>query len=417
MNALGIFARRNLGHFVGAALLLTLPFAARAEDWPRWRGPDLNGITREKGWATRWPSEGPRQVWKAAVGTGFSSVAVSEGRLFTLGNKEATDTVYCLDAASGKPLWTHSYPCPLDPKYYEGGPGSTPTVEAGRVYTLSKRGHLFCFNIADGKPVWEKDLIAELGVRKPEWGFSGSPLVDGDLLVLNVGGAGTGVEKGTGKVAWRSDTNAAGYATPVPYTAEGKRCAILFSGKSLVAVRAEDGRELWRYPWVTKWDINASEPILVGTKLFVSTFDRGCALLELASGKPIPIWQNKNMANHFNGCVVMDNLIFGMHGNTDQALKELRCLDFGTGEIKWRHEGFGLGALCGADGKLLILGDRGQLAVADPSAESFKPLAQAQVMGGKCWTVPVLANGKIYCRNAEGTLICLDVSKKGVASK
>src|SRR5688572_2957474 len=152
-----------------AALSLTvclLATALRADDWPRWRGPDLNGVSRETGWTTSWPKEGPKQLWKAEVGIGFSGVTVAEGRVFTMGNENETDTVFCFDEKSGKLVWKHSYPCPLDPKYYEGGPGASPTVDGARVFTLSKRGHLFCFDAGTGKVVWQKNLLEELGVKK-----------------------------------------------------------------------------------------------------------------------------------------------------------------------------------------------------------------------------------------------------------
>lgn len=384
---------------------------SRADDWPNWRGPDLNGISKEKGWTTHWPQEGPKQLWKASVGIGFSSVAVARGRLFTLGNTNETDTVFCFDAENGRELWKHSYACPLDAVYYEGGPGSTPTVDAEKVYTLSKRGHLFCFEAANGKVVWQRNLIEELGVTKPRWGFAGSPLVEGDRLILNVGGAGTAVEKATGRTVWTSGTNASGYATPVPFVVGGERCAAIFSSKALIGVRMRDGRELWQHPWLTKWDLNITNPILDGERLFISTFDRGCALLKLEAGPPKLVWQNKSMANHFNSGVCLDGFLYGIDGNSDDPARDFRCVELATGQMKWQQKGFGLGSVMAADGKLIVLSERGELVVAEANPAKFNPLAQAQVLGGKCWTVPVLANGRIYCRNAQGTLICLDVRR------
>ncbi len=383
-----------------------------AGDWPRWRGPELNGISKETGWSTAWPATGPPQLWRASVGTGFSSVSVAQGRLFTLGNKNETDTVYCLDAGTGKEVWRHSYQCPLDAKYYEGGPGATPTVDGEKVYTLSKRGHLFSFAAASGKVAWQKNVAEELGVKKPEWGFASSPVVHGNLLILNMGTAGTAVDKLTGKVVWKTGTDLASYASAIPFTAEqGADAFAIFSGKALFGVLAGDGKELWRHPWSTRWDINAVDPILIGdNKLFVSTFDRGCALLQLTSGAPRIVWENKNMANHFNSCVFWDGYLYGVHGNTDQAEKDLRCIDATTGERKWKYDGLGLGSLMVANGNLIVLGERGELVIAPASPNKFSPTARAQVLGGKCWTVPVLANGRLYCRNAQGTLICLDVS-------
>ncbi|MDB6031893.1 MAG: qgdA, partial [Verrucomicrobiales bacterium] len=356
-----------------------------------------------------WSSAQPANLWKAEVGIGFSAVSVADGRAFTIGNKDSTDTVYCFDAVTGKELWKYSYACPIDAKYYEGGPGSTPTVDGAQVFTLSKRGQLFCLDAATGKKNWEKNLMEELGVKKPEWGFAGSPLVQGNLLLLNLGEAGTALNKTTGKIEWSSGKDAAGYATPVPYKMSKEPCVAIFSGKALVGVRVQDGKEQWRYPWIERWSINAAEPILVdGNKWFISTFGKGCALLEMqARSAPKVLWENKYMGNHFNGCLYLNGCFFGIHGNTDQPEKEFRCLDAKTGAIRWQQKGFGLGSLSGAKNTLLILSDRGELTLAAANPEKFDRLAQAQVLGGKCWTVPVLANGRIYLRNAQGTVVCL----------
>jgi outer membrane protein assembly factor BamB len=396
--------------------LLVLRFcsiaAARAEgiDWYRWRGPDLNGISKEIGWLGAWPKEGPPQLWKASVGTGFSSLAVSQSRVYTLGNAGGQDTVFCFDAHSGRLIWKHSYACPLDAQYYEGGPGSTPTVDSERVYTLSKRAQLFCFEAGSGQVLWQKDLMQELGVAKPRWGFAGSPLVEGDLLLLNAGTAGTALDKKTGKVIWTSGKAAAGYATPVPVNLNGQRCVLVFGSKALFAVNEKSGQQLWEFPWVTHWDINAADPIVVGDAVFVSTFDRRGALLRLGAPKPTEIWRSRSMGNHFNSGVAIDGYLYGIDGDTDRSeAPELRCLDLKTGQVQWSHKGLGLGSLMAAEGKLIVLSDKGELVIAEASPSAFKPVARAQVLGGKCWTVPVLSHGKIYCRNARGDVVCLDV--------
>lgn len=397
--------------FFSLCAVAILTTSTRADDWPRWRGPDLNGISREKNWSVHWPKEGPRQLWKQSVGVGFSSVAVADGRVFTIGNARATDTVFCFDAETGKELWKYSYPCELDAVYYEGGPGSTPTLESGRVYTLSKRGHLFCFDAATGKVLWQKNLMTELGVEKPRWGFAGSPLIEGDLLILNLGDAGTAIDKHSGKIVWTSGKTPSGYATPIPITVNAERQLAIFSAKALVAVRLSDGAPRWRHSWETRWDINAADPIVVdGRRLFVSTFDRGCALLDVGAESPRVIWQNKNIANHFNSGVLINGHVYGVHGNTDQAERDLRCLDVNTGELKWKFTGLGLGSLIAANDHLIVLSDRGELVLAPANPQGFKPIARAQVLGGKCWTPPALANGRIYCRNAAGTLVCVDVA-------
>ena len=384
-----------------------------ADDWPRWRGPDMTGLSREKGWTADWPKEGPKLLWRANVATGFSAVAVAQGCLFTLGNSNETEIVWCLDAATGRQLWRHSYACPSDPQYHEGGPGATPTLDGARVYTLGKRGHLFCLEAATGKVVWQRNVTNELGAVKPRWGFAGSPLFVGDLLILNAGAAGGALDRQTGKAVWNSGTNAAGYATPVPYSADGERCVAIFAAKALVGVRVRDGRVLWRHPWETKWDINAVDPIPVGQRFFVSSFDRGGALLDVSDRPPKIVWENREMLNNFNSCVHLNGFLYGVNGHFDHPYRDLRCLDAATGEVKWKYESLGLGSLMAADGKLIVLSDKGELVVAEATPIGFKPLARAHVLGGKCWTVPVLANGRIYCRNATGTLICLDVRGTG----
>src|SRR5262245_45039837 len=175
-----------------AALNLT------AADWPQWRGPDRNGISSERNWRTDWPADGPKILWRASVGTGFSSISVSQGRVYKMGNTENRDMIWCFDAVTGKTIWKHTYDCQLGPKYYEGGPGSTPTVDRDRVYTISKWGDVFCLDAAKGDLIWQRDLRKDPGVTPNEWGLSGSPLIYGDLVILNAGAAGTALDRNTG---------------------------------------------------------------------------------------------------------------------------------------------------------------------------------------------------------------------------
>ena len=386
------------------ALVALGTFTASAVDWPRWRGPDLNGISPEKGWQTQWPAEGPKQLWKASVGTGFSSFSVSDGRVYTMGNTTNTDWVFCLEATTGKRVWGHSYPCPLAANNFEGGPCATPTVADGRVYTFSRKGDLFCLDAAKGTVIWSKNLNRELGLEIPTWGCASSALVEGAMVVVNMGSAGVALDRKSGKVVWVSAKGPGAYATPVPLKIGSERCLAIMSRQSLVAVKAADGHEVWSYPWKTDYDVNAADPIVSGDKVFISSgYNHGGAVLKVDSQTPEKVWENKNLRNHFNSCVLWQGHLYGPDDSG------LRCVAFETGELKWSYPEFGKGSLMVADGKLVGLSEKGELIIAEPTPAEFKPIARAQVLKGKCWTTPLLSNGHIYCRNAVGDVVCLDV--------
>jgi len=365
---------------------------------------DRNGISAEKGWQAQWPAEGPKRLWKASVGTGFSSFAVSGGRVYTMGNTTNTDWLFCLEAGTGKTLWGHSYPGALDPKNFEGGPCATPTVSDGRVYTLSRKGELFCLDAAKGTVVWSKNLNQELGLGIPTWGCASSALVDGTMVVVNMGSAGVALDAKSGKVVWVSAKSTGAYATPVPFNIGTEHCLAILSRQSLVAVKAADGQQLWSYPWKTDYDVNAADPIVEGDKVFISAgYNHGGALVKVAGQTPEKVWENKNLRNHFNSCVLWQGHLYGPDDSG------LRCVEFETGELKWTYKEFGKGSLVVVDGKLVALSDKGELIIAEAAPAAFKPISRAQVLKGKCWTAPVLSNGQIYCRNAVGDVVCLDV--------
>ena len=382
-------------------------------DWAHWRGPDYDGISCE----TDWRSDGMKVLWRANVGTGFSSVAVSGGRVYTLGNdgrkgvdpNTHRDIVYCLDADDGKGVWEHGYLCRLEPKQYQGGPGATPAVDGGRVYTFSKAGDVFCLDAATGEVRWGKNLVSELGVKKPTWGFAGSPVVWGELLILSAGTSGVALNKDTGEVVWQNGSEAAGYSTAVPFKAEGKEMIALLDAKSLVGLEAVSGKIKWQIKWPTKDGFNMADPVIAGGELksiFVSSgYRQGSAKIETGFDSARILWKNQSMRNHLATCVLIDGHLYGFDYWT------LRCVDFESGQVKWSYRGLGQGTLtASADGRLIILGEKGKLVVARANSDRFDVISQMQAVVGKCWTVPVLSEGRIYVRNATGELVCLDVS-------
>lgn len=387
-----------------------------AADWNQWRGPDLNGISPETGWVSQWTDKGPEIIWQTNVGIGFSSISIADGRAYTLGNREDTETLYCFDAETGKVLWKHAYPCKLDPKYYEGGPSATPTVDGGRVYSLSREGQMFCLVAETGKVLWSKDLVDELKLREPTWGFSGSPLVTTNRLFLNIGTAGTALDKRTGVILWTSGARAAGYATPQLFDHNGTEMLAIFGAKGLHAVNPDTGKQLWEYRWSTSYDVNAADPIFKGSEVFISSgYGTGGGLLDFSSGKPKLVWESKEMHNMFNSSILIGNHLYGISGQ-DSKPSDLRCVEWSTGTVKWKEPSLLFGSLIAANDKLIALSEKGELVIAEAIPSEFNALGRSQILDGLCWTAPALSNGLLYARNAEGDLVCVDLRPRQTAS-
>jgi len=376
-------------------------------DWTFYRGPLQNGVSTEK--LPALPTGDLRQLWKTNVGIGTSSITVSGGHAFTMGNAGDQDSIFCFDAATGHEIWKYDYKLSPDPRNFEGGPAATPTVDGNRVYTVSHQGDLFCLDAATGKKVWYKHYQQDFHGKRPQWGFAGSPLVEGNLLILDAGAPGAStiaLDKATGNIVWKAGNDGAGYASPIAATLGGKRTIVMFKAAALVGLDASNGQELWRQPWKTSYDVNAATPIVTGNRIFVSSgYGHGCALLEVSGGRIAERWQNRNLRSHVNSPVVWQGAVYGIDGDAS-AKSPLVCLDLETGKVKWSEKMRG-GALVVADGKLVLLSELGELIVGDASADGFKPSLRQQVLGKRCWVQPTVANGRIFCRNNNGDLAVL----------
>ncbi|HEX3133908.1 MAG TPA: PQQ-binding-like beta-propeller repeat protein [Planctomycetota bacterium] len=372
-----------------------------ADTWPQYRGANRDGISTEK---LIFGSEAPIVVWKAKLGTGYTSMAISNGLVYASGNTNDQDTLFCLDAKTGKPAWSFSYAQKLDPNSYDGGPNATPTVAGKNVFLLAKDGFAACVDAKSGKVVWQKNVAQEVGAQKPQWGFSGSPTVVGRALFLNIGSHGTALEAASGKLIWKSGGDASGYASVIPFTAGKENNLLVFTKDALAGVDATSGKKLWSYPWTTMYGVNAADPIVQGSQVFLSSsYNYGCGVVDI-SGQPKEVWKSPNMKNHFNACVLLDGNLYGFDDGT------LRCLDWKTGAPKWEKGGLGKGSLAACSGKLVILSDSGELVIADAVPTAFKEISRTQVLSGKnLWTSPAIAEGQIYCRNPKGDLVCLAV--------
>ena len=263
-------------------------------------------------------------------------------------------------------------------------------------------------NLETGEVIWKRDLVADHQFEIPEWSFASSPFIDGDRVLLNVGRGGMALDRETGKTIWVNSKDTSGYATVVPFPP--RNAHLLFSAVSLIAFESPTGKQIWEYASKSSRNVNAADPIVSGTKILISS-SNGTDLLDWATGKKQPelIWQNKDLKWYFNPGVLIDDHLYSIHGTTHRPT-ELVCVDFKTGKTVWTESGYGSGALMGA-GKKVILFDEGQLTIFEANPEKFEIIHRQKILDRKCWTVPVLANGRIYCRNAEGDLACIGLSE------
>ena len=406
------FARRNPLTIAAIAVLgyCVLSNQSRA-DWLHYRGPSMNGLSPEKGWSAQFPPGGPKQLWKVDLGTGTASVTVAGDHVFCMGNQGGSDVIQCLDAKTGRTVWRHPFPLELDPNMFEGGPRSTPTIDGARVFTVSHQGDLSCLDAATGKKIWYKHYQKDLDGRRPQWGYAGSPTIDGNLVFLDVGGAGAStvaLDKATGNLVWKSGADEAGYASPVVATIGGKKTVVILKASHLVGLDAAGGKELWRSEWKTEYNVNAATPIVTGDRILITSgYNHGAALIGISGGKARELWKNKSLREHFNSPVVVGDAIYGVDGNAGGG--NLVCLDLASGATKWAEKSTKGGSLISADGKLIVLTEKGELVIADATPAGFHAISRAPVMSGRCWVQPVLSGGRLFLKNNAGTLVCCDL--------
>jgi outer membrane protein assembly factor BamB len=410
-------------------LILLLPFLlvdcgtrkktdAAEIGWPRWRGPNGNGISTETDWDPTAIAKGPKIVWIADIGSGYSNVAIRDNRIYTMGGKGRDNIFSCLNAETGKVIWRRSI---KSDRIQE--PHSTPTIEGEYIYALSEKGTLFCLKAKNGRVRWERDLVKEFQAEQIPSGYSGSPVVEGDLIVLNVNTAGLAINKNTGDKIWAGKAHTGrldwGYhATPVLYERNGKRYALLFSGTGLFSVDPETGKQFWHYAWGRPDTANVVDPLVFDNKIFIASayLVAQCALLDLSGDEPKEVWRNKNLETDISSSVYVDGYIYGCSGDQG-GLLPFRCIDVKTGEVMWEKT-MRMVTLIAAEGKLIILEEDGTLRVAEATPAAYREISSGKLLGngrkpGKFWTPPVLYKGRIYCRDWFRSLFCVDVRKRG----
>jgi outer membrane protein assembly factor BamB len=403
---------------IALIFLLLLCGCSKEEEvgWPRWRGPNGDGISNETDWDPEALADEPNILWKADVGMGFSNVVLKYNRLYAMGMKG----VACLNAETGEQIWLFKDGSFPDPQ-------ATPTLNVRDLYVLNKSGVLYCLRAKNGKLRWRKDLVSEYDVKKPTYGFSASLVVAGDLLVLTSNTSGLALDKKTGEKVWESSKHPKGkdfaYSTPVLYDYNGKRAAVISSCNGVHAVDVYTGEVLWRYEW-EDYSRQVADPLIFDSKVFIAQYaGLGCFLLDIGEGEPKLLWKNRNMSCDTSSPVLIDGYIYGCDGGPEVEFGILRCLDVRTGELMWEGELRAEGewrmvpvSLIAADGKLIILEYDGTLHIAEATPIEYREISSCKLPSEsgmqKWWAPPVLYKGKIYCRNYAGDLVCIDVSKK-----
>jgi outer membrane protein assembly factor BamB len=396
----------------GAAAVPAGASPAPSDEWPQFRGPHRDGAAPGAHVVRGWPASGPRQLWRVPIGDGYSHLAVADGRVYTLYGTNGVEYLAAYDAASGRQLWVRRTDSELV-NDQGNGPRSTPTFDAGTLYAQSAQGQLLAVAAATGKVLWTHDLGREFGARMPTWGSASSPLVEGDLLLVAVGGSGghsaMAFDKHTGRVAWAALDERPGYASPIAITAAGMRQAIFFTGSSVSALAPLDGRLLWRVPWETSYDVNAATPLFIAPdKLFVSSgYDTGAAVFQLhADGRQVaatPVWKSREFKNQFSSAVLAGDYLYGFDNGT------FKCVKAQTGEERWKQRGLGHGSVILAGDLLVVLSESGKLVLADASPDAYHERASFQALSGRCWSGPSLAGGKLFLRNAE-SMVAFDLA-------
>lgn len=402
-----------------------LPALARADDWPGFLGPGRDLHCSGEKVAAAFPAGGPRTLWKHSLGSGWSGPVIAAAKVVTFHRVDENEVVECLDAATGKPLWRSRYRATYRDDFgFSDGPRSTPAIDArsNRVFTLGADGALSCWALDSGKQHWQIDTRKEFNSDKGFFGMVCSPLLEGDAVILNLGGTrgnakGAGVaafDQATGKLLWQTTEHEAGYSSPVVATLADQRVLIDLTRAGLVAIEPRSGKLLWETPFRARMhaSVNAASPVISNDLIFVSaSYGTGAALFQFTPSAPREIWRSDDaLSAHYATPVHHDSHLYGFDGRQEQGCN-LRCIEFKTGKVKWSQQGFGAGTLMLAGDRLLILSEKGELVMAKASPEKFAAVSRAQILTGETRAYPALADGLYFARDTE-TLVCVDLRKQ-----
>jgi outer membrane protein assembly factor BamB len=395
-------------------LLTLVAAAASATDWPQWRGPHRDGISAETGLLDAWPAAGPKLIWKAqGLGEGYSSFAIVGDRLYTQGQQGNQEFVFAYDVKNGKQIWR----VPGGRAFRESrghGPRGTPTIEGNRLYALAADGTLMCLNTENGERVWSMNIVDKFGGHVPTWGISESPLIEGQRLIVTPGGSGASVvalDKSDGKLLWKSQSDPAGYSSPIAYDDGRGRSVVVFTAHRALGLDVKTGEFEWRYDKVANRTANIATPIIHNGLVFLSSdYGTGCALLKLTPGargvSASEVYFNREMRNHYSTSVLVGDYVYGFSSSILTAMK------LQTGEVAWRDRSVGKGSVTYAEGKLYALSEDGVVGLIDAAPDRYRERSRFEISRGSyfTWTPPVIADGKLYLREQDN-LYCYNIKR------
>jgi outer membrane protein assembly factor BamB len=393
-------------------LFCSSQLAAQNGDWPQWRGPNRDGVSKEAGLLKQWPTDGPPLVWKATgAGTGYSSLAIAGGRIYTMGVRGDREYVMAFDVASGKQVWATAN----GDRYRDSrgdGPRGTPTVDGDFVYALGGNGDLSCLETKNGRIVWSMNVLKRFGGQNPNWGISESPLVIGDKLLINAGGPDASIvalNKKNGLTIWTSQGDDAGYSSAMPVQVGSTTQVVFFTHKRALAVDLKDGRLLWEYVKAANDVANVATPVVKGNRVFISSdYGTGAGLVEIKpDGTAQEVYFTREMKNHHSSSILVGDYLYGFSSGILTAMK------FDTGAVAWRDRSVGKGSLVYADGNLYAFSENGVVGLieATPTGYLEKGRFRIQQDSLPTWTHPVIAGGRLYIRD-QNTIYAYDVRAK-----
>ncbi len=382
---------------------MALPAPAAEEprpEWPGFRGPGRDGIVRGVRIETDWSASPPAELWRRPIGPGWSSFAVAGGLLYTQEQRGENEVVACYNAATGEPVWRHRDAARFWESNAGAGPRGTPTLHDGRVVTFGATGILNVLAAADGSRVWSRDVAEDTGAEVPYWGFSSSPLVAGDIVVAAAGGQLAAYDLATGEPRWHGPEGGDGYSSPHLVTLDGVEQILLLSAAGAASVAPADGGLLWEHPWpgypIVQPALTADGDMLISVS--ESSGTRRLAAAHGPGGWSVSErWTSIGLKPYFNDLVVHKGHAFGFDGSI------LACIDVADGERRWKGGRYGNGqlVLLADQDVLLVLSEKGELALVEATPERFAELARLPAIEGKTWNHPVLAGDLLLVRNAE----------------